>query len=218
MTLWLCPLVTVLPSRHSYLATRVCVCAIPDDLTSCLGVVTGELFAFGSNSCGQLGIGTQDERILTPVGVEALHGIRVKSVACGTEHTCATTEAGNTYAWGNTQNGRLGFGQCDEGVQWIPGRVVVLDADFTVYTCCGAASTAVLTDSGDVYTFGCGSHGALGRNVGSQKDAFLPGIVELPQPASRVACGGYHMMAITGAGKLHSWGMPPVLCAWGPAP
>lgn len=34
----------------------------------------------------------------------------VKSVACGTEHTVAMTEAGLVYSWGQGEGGLLGHG------------------------------------------------------------------------------------------------------------
>ena len=43
----------------------------------------------GSNISGQLGLGSEDNRVLLPQKVEKLSGVRVTKVICGTGHTAA---------------------------------------------------------------------------------------------------------------------------------
>jgi hypothetical protein len=83
----------------------------------------GNLFAFGSNSHGQLGLGEggQDLRYtFTPTVVEKLASFHVLQVACGSAHTlvicrCSVNDASSTfenfvYAMGLNSSGQLGLG------------------------------------------------------------------------------------------------------------
>ena len=58
---------------------------------------SGEVYAWGDNDDGQLGLGDREER-LTPTKVEGLP--KVKAIAAGGVHSLALTESGEVYAWG----------------------------------------------------------------------------------------------------------------------
>lgn len=71
---------------------------------------------------------------------------------------------------------------------------------------CGALHTALVTRSGDVYTFGCNDMGALGR---SPKDANKSGmmdcnpcIVRLRQVITKVSCGDNHTLFLGSNGSV----------------
>ena len=56
------------------------------------------LFAWGRGEDGQLGLGDtndQDE----PTYVDALRGVSVQQIACGSGHTVVLTTEGNVYTW-----------------------------------------------------------------------------------------------------------------------
>ncbi|CAD6184805.1 unnamed protein product [Caenorhabditis auriculariae] len=69
--------------------------------------VTGAVFAFGTGTRGELGVGMV-RRVDEPVLVEALDGIRIVDIACGGWHTLALTESGDVYVWGWNHQGQLG--------------------------------------------------------------------------------------------------------------
>lgn len=58
----------------------------------------GSLRAWGSNDVGSLGDGTTVARV-APVAIGGVSAVR--QVAAGFQHTCAITEAGQTWCWGN---------------------------------------------------------------------------------------------------------------------
>ena len=58
---------------------------------------SGEVYAWGNNVSGKLGLGDTEAR-LTPTKVEGLP--KVKAIAAGIEHSLALTESGEVYAWG----------------------------------------------------------------------------------------------------------------------
>lgn len=72
---------------------------------------------------------------------------------------------------------------------------------------CGGLHTAVVTEGGDVYTWGDGRKGQLGHT----HDPSLkqtPRLVDALENVFivQVACGGNHTVAITDTGVMYSWG------------
>ena len=70
---------------------------------------SGEVFGWGYNGNGQLGLGNTINQ-LTPYRVSALNNFVVVKVACGYAHTLALTDEGHLYAWGANSYGQLGTG------------------------------------------------------------------------------------------------------------
>ncbi|MBI2394114.1 MAG: RCC1 repeat-containing protein [Deltaproteobacteria bacterium] len=69
---------------------------------TCAVAADGTVACWGDNNCGQLGDGTNVDR-LTPVTVTGLSN--VIAVTAGDEHTCALQAGGRVYCWGRTQEG-----------------------------------------------------------------------------------------------------------------
>ena len=78
---------------------------------TCAATADGGLFCWGQNQYGQLGDGTDTSR-QTPVSV-LLPGPAdaVIRLAAGDRHTCAGTERGLIYCWGDNGDGQLGIGR-----------------------------------------------------------------------------------------------------------
>ncbi|KAF6140983.1 hypothetical protein GIB67_024416 [Kingdonia uniflora] len=71
----------------------------------------GELYMWGSNKNGQLGLGKSAAKIVPiPTKIDFLSGIRIKMVALGSEHSIAITDEGGALSWGAGGSGRLGHG------------------------------------------------------------------------------------------------------------
>lgn len=70
---------------------------------------SGELFGWGYNGNGQLGIGNNINQ-LSPCRVSALSGLVIVKVVCGYAHTLALSDEGLLYAWGANSYGQLGIG------------------------------------------------------------------------------------------------------------
>uniref|UniRef100_A0A803YEY1 non-specific serine/threonine protein kinase n=1 Tax=Meleagris gallopavo TaxID=9103 RepID=A0A803YEY1_MELGA len=78
---------------------------------SCLQLPTaskrGRLLTFGSNKCGQLGVGDYKKHLGINLLAGPLGGKQVIRVSCGDEFTIAATDDNHIFAWGNGGNGRL---------------------------------------------------------------------------------------------------------------
>jgi len=73
---------------------------------------------------------------------------------------------------------------------------------------CGQAHTLAITDSGDLWVWGCGMHGVLGLN--SDKDLFVPCLMSASHfggaKVEQVECGSEHSVAVTSSGQCWTWG------------
>src|SRR5690554_5860701 len=104
----------------------------------------GNAYAWGYNTRGQLGDGTNTESN-TPVQVQAPAGVTFTSVSAGDLHSVALGSDGNAYAWGYNFYGQLGDGTntgSNTPVQ-VLGDVVVTSITFD-----GVEGTN-LVDNGD---------------------------------------------------------------------
>lgn len=156
----------------------------------------GEIFSWGEESGGRLGHGIEAD-ISHPKLIDNLSGMSVELVACGEYHTCAVTSDGDLYTWGDGihNSGLLGHGS--EASHWIPKRVCGdLEGVQVSYISCGPWHTAAVTSTGQLFTFGDGTFGALGH--GDLTSTSIPREVETlrGQRTLRVACGVWHTAAV----------------------
>ncbi len=57
------------------------------------------LWAFGDGDYGKLGLGNSTAKS-TPTKVDAMCGVGLKKVACGTQFTVTVTKDGRVFTWG----------------------------------------------------------------------------------------------------------------------
>ncbi|KAL1534845.1 PH, RCC1 and FYVE domains-containing protein 1-like isoform X2 [Salvia divinorum] len=176
----------------------------------------GEVFTWGEESGGRLGHGIEKD-FSGPRLVEFLAFTNIDFVACGEFHTSALTASGDLYTWGDgTHNvGLLGHGKnCSH---WIPKRVSgSLESLNVTSVACGTWHSAVATSTGNLFTFGDGTFGALGH--GDHESVAYPKEVQSLRGLKTVSilCGAWHTAAIvevsshpggnTSSRKLFTWG------------
>ncbi|KAJ6935436.1 hypothetical protein NC652_010449 [Populus alba x Populus x berolinensis] len=177
----------------------------------------GEVFCWGDGSRGKLGHKV-DMDASSPTIVESLDGFLVKSVACGEYHTCALTDSGELFVWGENKYG--GNLVCEEriGIQWLPRQISGPLAGVSISNvACGDWHTAAVSSSGQLFTYGDGTFGVLGH--GNLQSVSHPKEVESLKGlrVKSVACGSWHTAAIVDVifdrfkfngvgGKLFTWG------------
>lgn len=96
-------------------------------------------------------------------------------VAAGDAHVAVVSLTGDTYAWGQNYHGQCACNPCGGGLSadgsWfaLPRRVVgeALEKVVSRGVACGRYHTVILSTEGDVFTFGAGLSGQLGRPVGN---------------------------------------------------
>ena len=97
---------------------------------SCAVLDDGRLACWGRNTSGELGDGSEENRLLPtlvkdPSGNGLLNDIApVTSVAAGRTFTCALMANGHVYCWGNNANGQLGNGLISDTPFSLPAQVL----------------------------------------------------------------------------------------------
>uniref|UniRef100_F6QRU7 X-linked retinitis pigmentosa GTPase regulator n=1 Tax=Ornithorhynchus anatinus TaxID=9258 RepID=F6QRU7_ORNAN len=161
---------------------------------SALVTTDGELYTFGEPENGKLGLSSEqlkNHRI--PQLVPGISG-KVNQVACGGGHTVALTEE-DVYTFGLGEFGQLGLGTCIFETS-VPKVVEHLRKQKIHYVACGENHTALISDTGLMYTFGDGRHGKLGLGEENFTNQFIPTLCSnfLRFSVHLVACGGCHML------------------------
>lgn len=87
----------------------------------------------------------------------------------------------------------------------IPSKVKALPVPAAAVSC-GGFFTMVLTEEGELWNWGANSNYELGRGnkVGGWQPKPLPSLVGVR--IIQIESGGYHSLALTGEGKVLSWG------------
>src|SRR5271168_5032757 len=87
------------------------------------------VLCWGSNKYGELGTGGPERSIAVPTEVAGLPAdSRINSVSTSDSSTCALSNAGEVYCWGNNSDAQLGVGNTPNSSK-IPVRVSGLIAE-----------------------------------------------------------------------------------------
>ncbi|TDH73911.1 hypothetical protein CCR75_008078 [Bremia lactucae] len=171
-----------IPRRVSALQQHTIIQVACGGFHSLVTDLNGHVFAWGSNSRGQLGFSfskTESGAFATPSVVADLRGVYVRSVACGEYHSLALSSDGRVFSWGCNRFGKLGRVAKDLLDMAQPRQV---DADWTGWDMdmktkieSGAQNIAVcriaagkdhslaISGEGVGFTWGRGDSGQLGH-------------------------------------------------------
>lgn len=130
----------------------------------------GELFAFGSNSFGQLGIEilcNEDKNIFLPRKVEFFKGKKVKMVSAGSDFTIFILNDGTIYSSGANDYGQLSIGNYKKQSQ--VQEIKNLPKIVNIYS--GPYHTFFLSSGGNLYVSGL-NNTQLGLET--RKNCILP--------------------------------------------
>ena len=123
---------------------------------------TGELWVFGQNTHGQLGIGKMCDSVREPRLCKSLKGIPICAVACGSSHTLVLSATGAIYAAGNNEQGQLGFADKKD----YPSFTLVQKFGdvFMVQVAAFGCYSAAIDEYGTLYVWG-GKYGADAKSI-----------------------------------------------------
>lgn len=142
-----------------------------------------EVYAWGSNDAGQLGIGdTQNQT--SPVKVSDLPSI--VSVTANGGIAFATTQGGEVYAWGDNSNGQLGLDDTEPRLSPVQMRGMTNMLEVST----GGQHTVAVKQGGTVYTWGRSYSGAAHDPAEPdpvQAEQPTPVRLDLPSPEQQTA-------------------------------
>lgn len=163
--------------------------------------IRNELYTWGSNICGQLGLGDY-YNYDTP---QKLNLTKIRSVWCGSHHTIALSKENNIFVWGFNSTGQLGLG--DYNKYNVPMKLFFKDV-LTVG--CGSTHTIALLKDGKIFVWGNNFNGQLGlgalsvsgrhtSTVTTPRELFLNDVVS-------VKCGYHFTIFLIKQGDLFGCG------------
>lgn len=165
---------------------------------SCSLSTDGELYCWGTNAYGELGLGAVGTQT-TPVALST-GGLTFTSLFLGHDHSCAIASPGSLYCWGHNDRGQLGLGnfvdknlvtQVGVATNWAQG-----DA--------GYGATCAINQVGELFCWGHNIYGQLG--LGNNTDTTTPQQVGSAANWETVRVGDAHTCAINTIGELYCWG------------
>ncbi|XP_010528070.1 PREDICTED: ultraviolet-B receptor UVR8 [Tarenaya hassleriana] len=170
------------------------------------------VYSVGCGLGGKLGHGSRtDEKY--PRLIEQFQNLNLqpKVVAAGAWHAAVVGQDGRVCTWGWGRYGCLGHG--NEECESVPKVVEALRHVKAVHVATGDYTTFVVTDNGDVYSFGCGESASLGQG-GGQGNVLSPALVTSLKNDERVVqisltnsiYWNAHTFALTETGKLYAFG------------
>lgn len=121
----------------------------------------------------------------------------VTSVAVGYRHVIAIERFRSAFAWGNNTSGELGVG---DKVPFKQSPTLIKSVSGIALTGCAASRnySFLLTDQGELYSFGSNEDGKLGvKNSDPKYCLFSPTLIEGLRNVVKISAGPNHAMAIT---------------------
>lgn len=168
-----------------------------DESFACARTSAGEAYCWGYNLAGQIGDGTNVDRV-TPTRVRGLGEVRAVSV--GKFHACALVADGTVWCWGRAAEGQVGGTPGADQRQ--PRQVERLAGAVAVRA--GTAHTCAVVGDGSVRCWGNNTSGELGAGhvetvEGPAAVRNLDGVVDL-------SAGRAHTCALRFDGTAFCWG------------
>ena len=180
-----------------------CTCAVTTD---------GKLYCWGTNSFGQLGIGTTSTREKLPQHVESLQSVKYVTASLSLYmdegHVCALTDPSGgddegylLYCWGNAGYGQVGFDDDPGMMGWISPRTSPVLVGINVGLVHSTWRKTLAVDRfGRLFAWG-----EL-TPFDSRTRIYHPRRVDGISDVTSIAGGEFHQCATVTNGTLYCWG------------
>ena len=156
--------------------------------------IGGDVWVFGANEKGQLGLGDINNRN-TPIHIPNL---KAKSVACVFQHTVVINQDNNVWSVGNNRYGQLGLG--DNIDRNTPTQILDQKGKSVI---CGGLHTIIIDQKNNVWSVGDNGDGQLG--LGNTTNQNFP--AQIPNfKAKFIACGDLYTVIIDLEDNVWSFG------------
>ena len=123
----------------------------------------GNVYAWGNNEYGQLGVDNDGLPLSVPTCVTELEGKNMIAIAAGQRFSLALSDAGDVYSFGLGDKLQLGYELADGATySATPTKVFALDNVFITQISAGIASVTVIDIDGKAYLWGSTKNYLLG--------------------------------------------------------
>lgn len=169
------------------------------DFHSCARGIAGEVKCWGWNVFGQLGDGSNSDR-LTPVTVTGLGS--AAQVAAGSFHSCAVDNGGALYCWGRNDFGQIGDGSTTNrnspiAVSGLSNGARAVDG--------GSSHSCALLDTGAARCWGLNNSGQLGDGTTIARNTPVA-VGGLFAALTNLSSGSAHNCGLDAQGFNQCWG------------
>ena len=183
----------------------------------------GEVYAWGQNNCGQLGLSLAASRkvnVIAPTKIpkEKFGGENVTQIAAAEYTSYAVTESGKLYAWGDPDVGQLCDGETDAQSDYVTEPKESLLSNVKKVSAESTTAMALTTD-GKVFVWGNNLFGQFGVGridvsenkkwsntpVEIEKVYDATGSEELAEIVD-IACGGIANFLLSSSGAVYACG------------
>eukprot|EP00798_Chlamydomonas_sp_ICE-L_P013002 gene13002-biopygen3934 len=168
-------------------------------------VRNGELYMYGRNDYGQLGLG-HTSNIAVPTKVPGITNAAL--VACGERFTLCVRTDGTAISTGLNNNGQLGIGSTVTTSNFS----IVAGVSNAIAVAAGYTHAMYMTSNGIVLSAGSDANGQLGRGASSANVVINANIVPMLMPngsnvsARAISAGGYHSAVLLNNGSAYLCG------------
>lgn len=197
------------PTKIDYFDDKLIVDVAAGGLHNLALGATGIVYSWGCNDEKALGHEAPEWAIAK---VDALAHEKIVQITCGDSISAALTEKGAVYAWGTFRDskGVMGF-DSKTLLQSKPTLIESLSSERVVGIAAGANHLLALTDKGQLFTWGSGEQGQLGRRIIERRKTTALGPKNVTPRAKpnfcSIACGSYHSMAWSNNDGAYAWGL-----------
>ena len=167
----------------------------------------GQLYSWGDNTHGQLGLGdTQDRQ--SSEEIKFFADKKIIQISLGKSHSLALDHEGQVYSWGWNEGGQLGLG--DKKDRYEPTLIPYFKENgiFITQVTTAYKHNLALDKDGKVYSWGWNDYGELG--LSNNEERLSPTLISYFKDngikITKLAIGSWHSFALDDEGQLYSWG------------
>jgi len=171
---------------------------------------SGQIYSFGSNARGQLGLAdradrTEPKQVIFDENLRHQMGAII-DISAGFWHSVLVSERGVWTAGANSSQAATAL-HSELGDQLSFTQLSNLPTDSFTMVRCGFGHTALLTKRGRVYTFGNNEYGQLGLGHNNPVDApqQVRGLLD-DKHIIDIACGSFSTFGVSEVYSVYAWG------------
>ena len=132
---------------------------------------------------------------------------RVVELSALSAHVLLRTATGGAMAFGDPQQGRLGFAAHSTAYVGTPRLVEALAGCAVVGVAAGGAHSLFLTDQGECHVAGSDLHGQCGSTAGTERSVQRMALADGCAPVVQLCAGRSHTLLLDRSGRAYACGL-----------